>query len=307
MKAIESYNLTKQFNQVTAVNNLNLAIEEGEIFGFLGPNGAGKSTAIRMLCGILEPTSGSATVGGYNIITEADKIKTIIGYMSQSFGLYQDLTVEENLTFYSKLYVMDKKEAARMRADIIDTTGLGKYIKYLAANLSGGWKQRLALACAVVHRPRILFLDEPTAGIDPVSRRVMWDFLYDLARCGMTLFVTTHYMEEAERCNKIGFIWEGNLVAYDTPQGIKDNFKLYQIIKIQCEKINEVFKLFQGHELIKDINIYGDALHLAVDKAEEAMPVLNHLLKKKAIQVKEIKSISPSIEDVFVALSKRNN
>ena len=307
MKAIESYNLTKQFNQVTAVNNLNLAIEEGEIFGFLGPNGAGKSTAIRMLCGILEPTSGSATVGGYNIITEADKIKTIIGYMSQSFGLYQDLTVEENLTFYSKLYITDKKEAARMRDDIIDTTGLGKYIKYLAANLSGGWKQRLALACAVVHRPRILFLDEPTAGIDPVSRRVMWDFLYDLARSGMTLFVTTHYMEEAERCNKIGFIWEGNLVAYDTPQGIKDNFKLYQIIKIQCEKINEVFKLFQGHELVKDINIYGDALHLAVDNAERAMPVLNQFLKKKDIQVKEMKSISPSIEDVFVALSKRNN
>ena len=307
MKAIESSNLTKQFDKVTAVNNLNLAIEEGEIFGFLGPNGAGKSTTIRMLCGILEPTSGSATVGGYNIITEADKIKTIIGYMSQSFGLYQDLTVEENLTFYSKLYITDKKEASRMRDEIIDTTGLAKYLKYLAANLSGGWKQRLALACAVVHRPRILFLDEPTAGIDPVSRRIMWDFLYDLARSGMTLFVTTHYMEEAERCNKIGFIWEGNLVAYDTPQGIKDNFNLYQIIKIQCEKINEVFKLFQNHELVKDINIYGDALHLAVDNAEGAMPVLNRFLKEKDIKVNEINSISPSIEDVFVALSKQTN
>ena len=307
MKAIESSNLTKKFDKVIAVNNLNLAIEEGEIFGFLGPNGAGKSTTIRMLCGILEPTSGSATVGGYNIITEADKIKTIIGYMSQSFGLYQDLTVEENLAFFSKLYITDKKEAARQREEIIETTGLGKYLKYLAANLSGGWKQRLALACAVVHRPRILFLDEPTAGIDPVSRRIMWDFLYDLARSGMTLFVTTHYMEEAERCNKIGFIWEGNLVAYDTPQGIKDNFNLYQIIKIQCKKINEVFKLLQGHELIKDINIYGDALHLAVDSAEEAMPALNHFLQDKAITVNEMNIISPSIEDVFVALSKQSN
>ena len=307
MKAIESSKLTKKFDKVTAVNNLNLAIEEGEIFGFLGPNGAGKSTTIRMLCGILEPTSGSATVGGYNIITEADKIKTIIGYMSQSFGLYQDLTVEENLAFFSKLYITDKKEAARQREEIIETTGLGKYLKYLAANLSGGWKQRLALACAVVHRPRILFLDEPTAGIDPVSRRIMWDFLYDLARNGMTLFVTTHYMEEAERCNKIGFIWEGNLVAYDTPQGIKDNFNLYQIIKIQCKKINEVFKLLQGHELIKDINIYGDALHLAVDSAEGAMPALNHFLKEKAIKIKEMNIISPSIEDVFVALSKQTN
>lgn len=307
MKAIETSELTRKFDRVTAVNNLSLSIEEGEIFGFLGPNGAGKSTAIRMLCGILEPTSGSATVGGYNIITEADKIKTIIGYMSQSFGLYQDLTVEENLAFFSKLYITDKKEALRSREEIIDTTGLGRYLKYLAANLSGGWKQRLALACAVVHRPRILFLDEPTAGIDPVSRRIMWDFLYDLARNGMTLFVTTHYMEEAERCNKIGFIWEGNLVAYDTPQGIKDNFNLYQIIKIQCKKINEVFKLLQGHELIKDINIYGDALHLAVDSAEEAMPALNHFLQDKAIKINEMNTISPSIEDVFVALSKQTN
>ncbi len=307
MKAIESSKLTKKFDKVTAVNNLSLSIEEGEIFGFLGPNGAGKSTTIRMLCGILEPTSGSATVGGYNIINEADRIKTIIGYMSQSFGLYQDLTVEENLTFFSRLYITDKKEALRKRNNIINTTGLGKYLKYLAANLSGGWKQRLALACAVVHRPRILFLDEPTAGIDPVSRRIMWDFLYDLARNGMTLFVTTHYMEEAERCNKIGFIWEGNLVAYDTPQGIKDNFKLYQIIKIQCKQINEVFKLLQKHELIKDINIYGDALHLAVDSAEGAMPILNHFLMEMNIKVNEMNTISPSIEDVFVALSKQSN
>jgi len=246
-------------------------------------------------------------VGGYNIITEADKIKTIIGYMSQSFGLYQDLTVEENLWFYSKLYIKDKREAKRRRDEIIDTIGLGRYLKYLAASLSGGWKQRLALACAVVHRPKILFLDEPTAGIDPVSRRVMWDFLYDLSRNGMTLFVTTHYMEEAERCNKIGFIWEGNLVAYDTPQGIKENFKLYQVIKIQCERKNEVFKLLQKHELIKDITIYGDALHLAVESAERAKPILSKFLKENLIIINEINTITPSIEDVFVALSKKNS
>ena len=307
MKAIEASKLTKNFDKVTAVNDLNLSIAEGEIFGFLGPNGAGKSTTIRMLCGILEPTSGSATVGGCDIITEAEKIKTLIGYMSQSFGLYQDLTVEENLTFYSTLYISNKKEAARRREETIETIGLSKYLKYLAANLSGGWKQRLALACAVVHRPKILFLDEPTAGIDPVSRRVMWDFLYDLSRSGMTLFVTTHYMEEAERCNKIGFIWEGNLVAYDTPQGVKDNFKLYQVIKIQCEKINETFKLLQGHTLIKDITIYGDALHIGVDSAKTAMPIFKKLLVENAIIINEITTIPPSIEDVFVALSKRTN
>jgi ABC-2 type transport system ATP-binding protein len=307
LKTIEASKLTKKFDKVTAVNDLSLSIEKGEIFGFLGPNGAGKSTTIRMLCGILEPTSGSATVGSYNIITETDHIKNIIGYMSQSFGLYQDLTAEENLTFYSKLYIKDKKEAKRRRDEIIDTIGLGRYLNYLAASLSGGWKQRLALACAVVHRPKILFLDEPTAGIDPVSRRIMWDFLYDLSRSGMTLFVTTHYMEEAERCNKIGFIWEGNLVAYDTPQGIKCNFKLHQIIKIQCEKMNEVFKLLQRLELIRDINIYGDAIHLAVDNAEAAMPILSRFLKENSIEINEINTISPSIEDVFVALSKQAN
>ena len=307
MNTIESSQLTKKFDKVTAVNNLNLSIEEGEIFGFLGPNGSGKSTTIRMLCGLLEPTSGSGTVGGYNIITEAEKIKTIIGYMSQSFGLYRDLTVEENLTFYSKLYLSDKKEAARRREETVETIGLGRYLNYLAANLSGGWKQRLALACAVVHRPKILFLDEPTAGIDPVSRRIMWDFLYDLSSSGMTLFITTHYMEEAERCNKIGFIWEGNLVAYDTPQGVKDNFKLYHIIKIQCSKITEAFKQLEGHELIKDINIYGDALHLGVDSVEESMPLFRHLLQDKGITISDMTTIAPSIEDVFVALSKRNH
>ena len=306
MNAIETNQLTKSFGKVTAVNSLNLSIEESEIFGFLGPNGAGKSTTIRMLCGILEPTSGTATVGGYDIATQADKVKTSIGYMSQSFGLYHDLTAGENLMFYSKLYIADKKEAAQRREEIIETIGLGKYIKYLTANLSGGWKQRLALACAVVHRPKILFLDEPTAGIDPVSRRIMWDFLYNLSSEGMTLFVTTHYMEEAERCNKIGFIWEGNLVAHDTPQGIKDNFNLYQIIKIHCENINEVFQILQRHELIKDLTIYGDALHIAVDSAEEAMPILTDFLKDKLVAIHEINTISPSIEDVFVALSKQS-
>jgi ABC-2 type transport system ATP-binding protein len=307
MNAIETNQLTKTFGKVTAVSNLNLSIGESEIFGFLGPNGAGKSTTIRMLCGILEPTAGTATVGGYDIVTEGDKVKTVIGYMSQSFGLYQDLTAGENLMFYSKLYISDKKEAAQRREEIIETIGLGKYIKYLTANLSGGWKQRLALACAVVHRPKILFLDEPTAGIDPVSRRIMWDFLYNLARDGMTLFVTTHYMEEAERCNKIGFIWEGNLVAYDTPQGIKDNFNLYQIIKIHCKNITEVFQTLQRHALIKDLTIYGDALHLAVDNADEAIPILREFLKGKSVEIHEISTISPSIEDVFVALSKQSD
>jgi ABC-2 type transport system ATP-binding protein len=304
MKAIETHELTKKFDTVTAVNKLNLLIEEGEIFGFLGPNGSGKSTTIRMLCGLLEPTSGSATVGTYDVATNAESIKNIIGYMSQSFGLYKDLTVEENLMFYASLYIPNKKEAARRRAETLETIGLERYLTYPAANLSGGWRQRLALACAVVHRPRILFLDEPTAGIDPVSRRTMWDFLYDLSSGGMTLFVTTHYMEEAERCNKIGFIWEGNLVAHDTPQGVKNNFNLYSIIKIECSRINEAFRLLENQASIKDINIYGDAIHLGVESAEEAMPRFKNLLQKNGISLKAMNIIAPSIEDVFVALSK---
>lgn len=307
MKAIEAHRLTKRFDKVTAVNDLNLSIEEGEIFGFLGPNGAGKSTTIRMLCGLLEPTSGHATVGTYNILSQAEKIKTIIGYMSQSFGLYKDLTVQENLMFYSTLYIPDKKEAAQRREETLETIGLGRYLNYQAAHLSGGWRQRLALACAVVHRPRILFLDEPTAGIDPVSRRSMWDFLYDLSSGGMTLFVTTHYMEEAERCNKIGFIWEGNLVAYDTPQGIKNNFKLYHIIQLTCNRINEAFRLLERHEWIKDINIYGDAIHLGVENPDQTMPLVRHLLDENGFLLKDMRIIAPSIEDVFVALSKRNH
>ena len=235
MPAISTTNLTKKFDRVTAVNNLNLAIEKGEIFGFLGTNGAGKSTTIRMLCGILEPTSGEGQVGGFDINKEPEQIKKIIGYMSQSFGLYQDLTVEENLKFYSRLYIPDRKLAAQRIEEAVALLQLDPYRKRLAAKLSGGWRQRLALACSVVHRPQIIFLDEPTAGIDPVSRRILWDFLYELAHDeGTTLFITTHYMEEAERCNQIGFIWRGDLVACDTPDGIKQSLVNEEILNLNA-------------------------------------------------------------------------
>jgi ABC-2 type transport system ATP-binding protein len=306
MKAIETFNLTKTFDRVTAVNKLTLGIDEGEIFGFLGPNGAGKSTTIRMLCGILQPTEGTAQVGGFDVIKEPERVKETIGYMSQSFGLYQDLTAAENLRFSSRLYIADRKEATRREQEVVELIGLGPYHKVLAANLSGGWRQRLALACAVVHRPRILFLDEPTAGIDPVSRRMIWDFLYDMAAGGMTLFVTTHYMEEAERCNKIGFIWEGNLVACDTPQGVKDNFNLHQIINVKSERLTETLKLLKSLDAVKDASLYGDELHLAVDDAGQAFPMISRALEEHHIPVKEMNEIKPSIEDVFVALSRKD-
>ncbi len=302
--AIETNNLTKKFGHTVAVNNLNLEIEQGEIFGFLGPNGAGKSTTIRMLCGILEPTSGKGTVGGFDINSESEKVKEIIGYMSQNFGLYQDLTVNENLNFYARLYIADRKTCNKKIEAAIELLELGHYRKHLAANLSGGWRQRLALACAVVHDPQIIFLDEPTAGIDPVSRRVLWDFLYELAHDGTTLFVTTHYMEEAERCNRIGFIWQGDLVACSTPMGIKEGFLKDHIISLKCSDINQAYKILKSTGRVKDVNLYGDAIHIVVEDAAAITPYLQQQLAAADIEVVELKRINPSIEDVFVALSK---
>ena len=308
MPAISTNNLTKKFDRVTAVNNLNLAIEKGEIFGFLGPNGAGKSTTIRMLCGILEPTSGEGQVGGFDINKEPEQIKKIIGYMSQSFGLYQDLTVEENLKFYSRLYIPDRKLAAQRIEEAVALLQLDPYRKRLAAKLSGGWRQRLALACSVVHRPQIIFLDEPTAGIDPVSRRILWDFLYELAHDeGTTLFITTHYMEEAERCNQIGFIWRGDLVACDTPDGIKQSLVNEEILNLKCSDLNSAYKFLRTHELVRDVNLYGDEMHLVVENAAAAIPELMKALAAARMPVNTLEKIQPSIEDVFVSLSKKGS
>jgi len=289
---------------MVAVSNLNISIEQGEIFGFLGPNGAGKSTTIRMLCGLLEPSSGSGRVGGFDIRKEPEKIKEIIGYMSQQFGLYQDLTVEENLRFYSRLYIANRKECAESIESSIELLGLEPYRKRLASNLSGGWRQRLALACSIVHHPQIIFLDEPTAGIDPVSRRVLWDFLYELAHEGTTLFVTTHYMEEAERCNRIGFIWQGSLVACSTPEGIKKEFISDHILSLVCPEMNSAYKLLKGTASVKDVILNGDQLHVVVENAQTAMPAISALLSAAGMPPLDFKEIKPSIEDVFVALSK---
>lgn len=303
--AIETVNLTKRFGKAIAVNNLTLSIRKGEIFGFLGPNGAGKSTTIRMLCGILEPSSGEGWVGGYSLAREPEKIKEIIGYMSQSFGLYQDLTVEENLKFYARLYISDRKICNQNIEKAIELVQIGHYRKTLAANLSGGWRQRLALACAIVHEPQIIFLDEPTAGIDPVSRRVLWDFLYELSHAGTTLFVTTHYMEEAERCNRIGFIWQGNLVACSTPDGIKKSYTDRHILNLKCTPIDKAYSLLKHDaRLVHDVNFYGDELHIVVDDAQFAMPALQQALADAGIKIILLEQIQPSIEDVFVALAQ---
>ncbi|HEY5595452.1 MAG TPA: ABC transporter ATP-binding protein [Nitrospiria bacterium] len=303
MNAVEASHLVKRFAKVLAVDDVSFRIERGEIFGFLGPNGAGKSTTIRMLCGILRPTSGTARIMGFDVNREIARVKPLIGYMSQSFGLYSDLTVEENLRFYSRLYLPARTAREKME-ETIASLGFESYRKTLAAHLSGGWRQRLALGCALVHDPAVIFLDEPTAGIDPVSRRTMWDYFYGLAEKGKTLFVTTHYMEEAERCHRIGFIWNGRLAALDSPVRIRAGFDAHEIVTVRTDRLNEAFRLIRQLPGIIDVNIYGEELHVAVPNADEAIPRLRAAVESAGLSVARVERIQPSIEDVFVSLSK---
>ena len=227
--AIQCQQLTKRFGARVAVNNLSIEIPKGSIYGFLGPNGSGKSTTIRMLCGLLVPTSGTGTVLGFDVMTQSEEIKQRIGYMSQKFSLYEDLTVEENLDFYAGIYGIDGELRKQRKAELIEMAGLTGRETQLAGSLSGGWKQRLALSCALLHEPELLILDEPTAGVDPVSRRIFWDVIHDLAKKGITVLVTTHYMDEAQTCDWIGFIFFGNLLAQGTPQELIEQLQVHNL------------------------------------------------------------------------------
>ncbi len=300
--AIDVRELRKEFSGVAAVKDVDLQIKTGEIFGFLGPNGAGKSTTIRMLCGILVPTSGHGTVAGYDVLRESEKIKKVIGYMSQHFGLYQDLTVEENIDFYSSIYL--GRSARDIRNQLIEDMGLIRYRKYLAGALSGGWKQRLALACAISHKPKVLFLDEPTAGIDPLSRRVLWDILYQMASEGVTLFVTTHYMDEAEHCHRLGFIMDGVIKAMASPQEIKNKKMKGEVVLLRCADNRKAFELLKDLPDFRDVNIYGDSLHLVTGNAKDSIPEIQQLLETSSVTIQELRQIEATIEDVFVALGK---
>ncbi len=249
--AVETKGLTKRFGELLAVNNVSFQINKGEIFGFLGPNGSGKSTTIRMLCGILTPTSGSGSVLGYDIYTESEKIKHHIGYMSQRFSLYEELTVSENLEFYAGIYGLNASETEKRKAEIIELASLKDKDTYQARMLSGGWKQRLALGCALIHQPPLLFLDEPTAGVDPVSRRIFWEIIRHLSKTGVTVFVTTHYLDEAELCDTVGFIHNGCLAAFGPPARLKDQYGY--------DSLEDVFISFVGkHELDRVKALFRD-------------------------------------------------
>ncbi len=301
--AIDVKNLTRNFGKFTAVDHITFSIAYGEIFGFLGANGAGKSTTIRMLCGILSPTSGDAIVAGYHVSTHSEDIKRSIGYVSQRFGLYTDLTVEENLQFYGRIYGINGNAAKARIDEILKMTGLSSWRSRLAGELSGGWKQKLGLANALLHRPKVLFLDEPTAGIDPLSRRAVWEILYQLADEGVALFVTTHYMEEAERCNQIGFISAGQLLKIGKPSELKAEISA-NLLEVECEPLMKASQVFSRIPEVVGLTAYGTTLHLNVTDSRAAEQAVARAAQKENIHVTSIKSITASLEDVFASLTK---
>lgn len=294
--------LEKRFGKFVAVNRVSFEVSRGEIFGFLGSNGAGKSTVIRMLVGLLSPTSGSGTVAGFDVRTEAEKIKKHIGYMSQKFSLYDDLTVEENINFYSGIYRIDRAKKHQRKEWVLEMAGLRDHRHSHTSILSSGWKQRLALGCAVLHEPEIIFLDEPTSGVDPISRRQFWDLINELAGKGVTVFVTTHYMDEAEYCDRLGLMDRGELIAVGTPESVKSDLMKDEILDVLCQRPQDVIADIEQLTSVKDVALFGRGLHVVVENAEAATTDIRKLLEAKSLAIERIEAIPPSLEDVFVSL-----
>jgi len=299
--AIQATHLTRRFGKFTAVDDVSFSLPYGSIFGFLGANGAGKSTTIRMLCGILAPSSGTGQVGGFDVSTQPEQIKTAIGYVSQRFSLYSDLTVMENLSFYGQIYGLTNSRLHERIEEILKLTGLDQFRHRLSSDLSGGWKQRLAIANAILHQPKIIFLDEPTAGIDPISRRSIWELLYQLADSGVALFVTTHYMEEAERCNTIAFISAGKILKIGTPSGLKHEIK-GQLLQVECSPLMKASQVFAKLPGVSGLTVYGTTLNLNVKDIEKAKEEVSLSAQRNGIQVVAMNSIEASLEDVFSLL-----
>jgi ABC-2 type transport system ATP-binding protein len=295
--------LVKRFGDFVAVNNINLEARKGEIFGFLGPNGAGKSTTIRMLCGLLCPTSGKALVSGLDVATQAEEVRQNIGYMSQKFSLYNDLTVSENLNFFAGMYSVSKSDLKGRLDWAIEMAGLRGRENTLTGTLAAGWKQRLALGCAVLHRPPIVFLDEPTSGVDPMSRRQFWDMIHQMAADGVTVFVTTHYMDEAEYCNRLVLIYRGNIVAAGSPLELKQKYMTGDLLLVECDDVGKALELLQDAPGVDDAAIFGNALHLVVGNASEAIGAVKSFMFEHGVSVSKVEAIRPSLEDVFVSLT----
>jgi ABC-type multidrug transport system ATPase subunit len=307
--AISAKNLVRKFGDFTAVNDVSFEVKAGEIFGFLGPNGSGKTTVIKMLTGLLPLSGGYAMVEDLDVRTHPEEVRERIGYMSQKFSLYDDLTVEENLTFYGRVYSLEPERLKRRMREIVELNGLGPYLDRQAAKLSGGWKQRLALGCAMLHEPKLLFLDEPTAGIDPVARRQLWDLLFELSGHGITFFVTTHYMDEAERCSHVAYIYYGKLIADGTPNTLRDlpeiNPPGTMRIEISTPEVTRALRYARQFPGIRSATIFGQSIHALVDDHLDLHDLRERLLKD-GIAVAEIRPLAPSLEDVFVELTYKH-
>ncbi len=299
--AVEVHELTRVFGDFVAVDRISLTVEKGQVFGFLGPNGAGKSTTIRMLCGLLLPSSGAGRVAGFDVMTESESIKRKIGYMSQKFSLYDDLTVEENIDFYAGIYNVPRVKRMDRKNWVLEMAGLTDKRRHRTGSLAGGWKQRLALGCAVLHEPPILFLDEPTSGVDPLSRRQFWDLIAQMSHRGTTVFVTTHYMEEAEYCDELALIYRGRMIAKGKPAEVKKMIP-EDIIEIHLDRPFDALERLEDSDLVQEAALFGDALHAVVGNAATATPALGDFLAQQGFAVQDIRQVTPSLEDVFVSL-----
>jgi len=308
MHAIETTNLTRRFGDFVAVNKASISVEKGEVFGFLGPNGSGKTTVIKMLTGILPISEGEARIEGIDVRTNPEEVRERIGYMSQKFSLYDDLTVMENMRFYGKAYGLSGTRLTRKIDQTIEANKLAKYVDRQAGRLSGGWKQRLALGCALMHEPTVLFLDEPTAGIDPVARRQLWDLLFELSGQGITFFVTTHYMDEAERCSHLAYIYYGELIADGTPDSLRAlpevNPSGTRRFEISAPSITSALRKAREMALFRGATVFGRSIHALVDDSVSAEE-LDSALRGRGVQVEEIRPLIPTLEDAFVELSQR--
>jgi ABC-2 type transport system ATP-binding protein len=299
--SIDVHDLTKVFGKFIAVDHVTFSVRRGDIFGFLGANGAGKSTTIRMLCGLLGPTSGSASVGGFDVAREPDRVKARIGYMSQKFSLYEDLTVEENIEFFGGVYGVGGRRIRDKMPGVLEMAGLKGRERSLARELSVGWRQRLALGCALLHEPEIVFLDEPTGGVDPVSRRNFWELINRLSGEGVTVFVTTHYLDEAEYCNDIRLIHAGRIVAAGSPGELKRTYIRNPILEVECDRVVDALELLQGEDWVIETSIFGAYLHVSVADETEGRERVKAALSSAGIEVRRMDRIMPSLEDVFIS------
>jgi ABC-2 type transport system ATP-binding protein len=298
--AVETRGLGRTFGDVEAVRSLDLLVGEGEMFGLVGPDGAGKTTTIRMLCGLLPPTSGRASVLGFDVVKDAGQLKSRIGYFSQKFSLYGDLTVDENIEFFAEIHLV--RDFRGRREELLEFTRLAPFRDRLAERLSGGMRQKLALACALIHTPRIIFLDEPTTGVDAVSRRDFWKILSSLLRSGITIVMTTPYMDEAERCSRIGLLGQGRLLAADTPQGIKRLMR-GTVVEIVCPEIRRGFAVLKTVPGVREVQLFGDRLNAVVSDPDREIPLIEAALAAAGIPVLQRRALAPSLENVFISVT----